>query len=361
MDTNSEPQGGGPGRGRETKIGLAVIAVLLGVFSVVLILRLHSEEKPPKVAGKPKPAAAGERPRAKLASGPRRPTVVSAKQGAGASPAPRASRGEGDAWGNAGDAGPESAGPPAVYIPEPSETDTADRYGGRYARTGGTSAAGAQSRYARDDAAAGEAVAADAAAGEEQFAGAAADDESHDAEDEEAHLADPFRRRSGGALYTGDSYVAVPNDNYWTISEKVYGTGAYFKAIQEHNRDRYPDDGPIHVGDAIRVPAQEVLEQTYPELCPKRRNTRPGGPGLLVSTPRRAGRRVYTVEEGDTLFDIARHELGKASRWAEVYELNREQLGDDFDYLAPGMELSLPADTEEADPLASQPGGPLSR
>ncbi len=55
------------------------------------------------------------------------------------------------------------------------------------------------------------------------------------------------------------------------------------------------------------------------------------------------GDRTYVVREDDTLFDIARRELGKSSRWVEIYELNRERLGEDFEYLTPGMEIALPA------------------
>ena len=51
---------------------------------------------------------------------------------------------------------------------------------------------------------------------------------------------------------------------------------------------------------------------------------------------------MYVVEEGDTLFDIAKYELGQASRWGELYELNRDVLGDQGDHLKPGMELRLP-------------------
>ena len=65
-----------------------------------------------------------------------------------------------------------------------------------------------------------------------------------------------------------------------------------------------------------------------------------------------SGSRTYTVAEGDTLFDIARYELGKASRWAEIYELNRDALGKDFDYLVPGTQLVLPQDTSRSpDPI----------
>ena len=67
------------------------------------------------------------------------------------------------------------------------------------------------------------------------------------------------------------------------------------------------------------------------------------------------GGRTYTVAEGDTLFNIARYELGKASRWAEIYDLNRDVLGKDFNYLTPGMKLVLP-DNEKADVLTRRSG-----
>jgi nucleoid-associated protein YgaU len=54
------------------------------------------------------------------------------------------------------------------------------------------------------------------------------------------------------------------------------------------------------------------------------------------------------------LFNIARYELGKASRWAEIYELNRDVLGKDFNYLAPGTQLTLP-DGEKSDVIAQPP------
>jgi nucleoid-associated protein YgaU len=152
-----------------------------------------------------------------------------------------------------------------------------------------------------------------------------------------------------------DSYTVEPNDNFWRISQKVYGTGAYFKALEEHNRRQFGDRPLINVGDVVSTPPVSVLQQNYPELSPKersvsaeRRNT------ALISTPTRGGR-TYTVSEGDTLFDIARQELGKASRWAEIYELNRDQLGEDFNYLSPGMQLVMPTRGDKTDPIATRP------
>ncbi|MEX0713913.1 MAG: LysM peptidoglycan-binding domain-containing protein [Pirellulales bacterium] len=158
-----------------------------------------------------------------------------------------------------------------------------------------------------------------------------------------------------GSSRTG-SYTVEPNDSFWSISEKVYGSGSYSKALEAHHREQFPDGGQIAAGDTVSVPDVGVLEQTYPTLVPKRRGA--AGKSRMVppgTATRGGGRvRVYAVQEGDTLFDIARFELGRAARWAEIYELNRDQLGEDFNYLAAGMELVLP-DDQRPDPVASDP------
>lgn len=151
------------------------------------------------------------------------------------------------------------------------------------------------------------------------------------------------------------TYVIQPNDNYWTISQKLYGTGAYFQALAEHNRKRFPDETRLRAGEAIDAPAVAELEKSYPSLCPNPNHRDATKRHLsVVGTPRRLGGRTYVVQEGDTLFDIARFELGKAARWAEIYELNRDVLGAEFDHLTPGMQLILPGD-QPADTVTQQP------
>ncbi|HUY34852.1 MAG TPA: LysM peptidoglycan-binding domain-containing protein [Pirellulales bacterium] len=151
----------------------------------------------------------------------------------------------------------------------------------------------------------------------------------------------------------GETYTVRPNDNYWTISQRVYGTGSYFKALQEFNRDRYPNPDRLDVGDAVSVPDVAVLEQTYPKLCPKRRHVAAQQRTATFARSRSSAAAgqgaTYTVAEGDTLFDIARRELGSAERWAEIHDLNRDQLGDDIHYLSPGTRLTMPGDNLPAD------------
>jgi nucleoid-associated protein YgaU len=169
----------------------------------------------------------------------------------------------------------------------------------------------------------------------------------------------PLARSAGEAAPSGAYVVQATNDSFAKISKKVYGTEGYFKALHEYNREQYPNPDLIDIGDEIAVPDVAVLQQAYPGLCPKPRNAPAeprGGAMRLASRGSSArGGRPYLVAEGDTLFDIAKRELGKASRWKEIYDLNQDQLGEDFNYLSPGMELSLPGKGDKPDPVADRP------
>lgn len=149
-------------------------------------------------------------------------------------------------------------------------------------------------------------------------------------------------------------YTVQPGDSLWTVSEAAYGTGGYFKALAAHNRAMLPKSDKLTVGSQLSVPAMEDLQRDYPSLCPRPRKSAvvKAGATRASSVQPRSGRDVYIVNEGDTLFTIARYELGKATRWAEIYDLNREALGEDYDHLRPGMELAMPARGAEA---AAQP------
>ncbi|TME71495.1 MAG: LysM peptidoglycan-binding domain-containing protein [Chloroflexi bacterium] len=63
----------------------------------------------------------------------------------------------------------------------------------------------------------------------------------------------------------------------------------------------------------------------------------------LEKAPTEAKAKTYTVDSGDNLSAIARQELGDANRWREIYELNKDTIGDNPDLIQPGMELKLPS------------------
>lgn len=143
------------------------------------------------------------------------------------------------------------------------------------------------------------------------------------------------------------TYVVQPNDNYAKISKRLYGNEAYYQALAQYNIKKYPNVHDLQPNDVILTPTVAELEKLYPGSCPSAthreamasRSRSPNAPSHVGDG------QVYVVQEGDTLFDIANSELGKASRWPEIYERNKETLGKQFDYLTPGMRLVMPNGT----------------
>ncbi|MGE0607001.1 MAG: LysM peptidoglycan-binding domain-containing protein [Pirellulales bacterium] len=158
----------------------------------------------------------------------------------------------------------------------------------------------------------------------------------------------------------GNEFIVYAGDEFFTISQRLFGTGGYGQAIAQHNRARLPTDGTLAAGDVLNIPSAAELRRLYPQLCPQvaaNEESSPTGVGLTVSRPRaRLQRRTYTVGDGESLFDIARTELGRADRWVDIYQLNQSAIGETVDYLAPGTVLTLPYELA-SDQTTSRPGG----
>jgi len=53
-------------------------------------------------------------------------------------------------------------------------------------------------------------------------------------------------------------------------------------------------------------------------------------------------KQVYVVKSGDSLSKIAKELLGDASRWPEIYELNKDVIGDNPNLIKPGQKFKIP-------------------
>lgn len=56
-----------------------------------------------------------------------------------------------------------------------------------------------------------------------------------------------------------------------------------------------------------------------------------------------AGTKTYVVKSGDSLSEIAQREMGDGDRWKELYEANKDAIGDNPDLIHAGTELTIPA------------------
>jgi DNA-binding SARP family transcriptional activator/LysM repeat protein len=129
------------------------------------------------------------------------------------------------------------------------------------------------------------------------------------------------------------TYVVQPRDTLWGIAERLLGNGERYIEIADLNYGHPQPDGRaltdahwIYPGWSLRLPADAATPD------------RIGGPY-----------RRYTVQPGDTLWDIAGRHLGDPTRHPEIYNLNaghRQPDGEiltDPDLIRPGWTLLLPA------------------
>lgn len=148
----------------------------------------------------------------------------------------------------------------------------------------------------------------------------------------------------------GDYYVVRPQDNFWTISRKKYGTARYFMALAQLNKAHVPDPTRMRPGLKVATPPTEILETRFAQYLPKGSAVEPasgerpagksGPAGFFMNSD---GKAMYRTGEKDTLSDIAARHLGRASRWIQIYEMNRDKLATP-NQLKIGTELVLPAD-----------------
>jgi len=146
-------------------------------------------------------------------------------------------------------------------------------------------------------------------------------------------------------------YNVRAGDNYWTISKKVYGSARYFLALSRANARRISDPNKMRPGMKVLIPQIADLQADNPDLFPRGAAEGRGTAGSPASKPKlpsgmflgNQGAPMYRVGASDSLTRISQKHLGRASRWVQIYELNRHQLKSPND-LTIGTVLQLPAD-----------------
>ena len=153
-----------------------------------------------------------------------------------------------------------------------------------------------------------------------------------------------------------DKITAGENESFWTIAQRVYDDGRYFHALYEVNRNLVPDFETIEPGTVLLAPSKSELEERFPNLCPGRASSTEDQEtdSSKGDQPETDGspNGHYVTQKGDTLFDIARWELGQASRYHEILKLNVDQLPiytRSDSPLKAGIKLKIPAKTVSGD------------
>ncbi|MFB8080115.1 LysM peptidoglycan-binding domain-containing protein [Streptomyces sp. NPDC056013] len=128
---------------------------------------------------------------------------------------------------------------------------------------------------------------------------------------------------------------ARPAESLWSIAEKVYGHGELYTKIADANEGRQMTDGTTFHADA---PIQPGWILALPEAPTAQAPAAPSQPSDGS----------YTVQGGDTLWNVAEEELGDGERYGELFEANKGAptpdggTFDNPDLIVPGQVLDLP-------------------
>jgi Dyp-type peroxidase family len=114
------------------------------------------------------------------------------------------------------------------------------------------------------------------------------------------------------------TYVVRQGDDLAKISQRAYGDDSIYTLIYDANKNVIgPNPNILVAGQILYIP-----------ILP--RNTRP-----------EAGKE-YTVLPGDDLFLIAERAYEDGNRFREIYEVNRDVIGNDATVLIPGQRIRIP-------------------
>lgn len=135
------------------------------------------------------------------------------------------------------------------------------------------------------------------------------------------------------------THVVASGDSFAKLAERYYGSQKHVRTLLAANPTIDPK--AMRVGSTITIPPLSDGSSHTSEAAGSKPGARSSkSEARPVPGP---GQHEYTVAEGDTLYTIAEKHLGSGNRWPEVYELNKEEVGNDPMTLRVGHVILLPA------------------
>jgi nucleoid-associated protein YgaU len=150
-------------------------------------------------------------------------------------------------------------------------------------------------------------------------------------------------------------YTVQDGDNLSLIAEKFYGPQEGCKRenvemLFRANKNKLSSPDFLQVGQRLLIPPLKRLREgsvqasaTYEQgLFEKAEDLESSTMSLASTVMAKAGRsRDYVVKEGDSLWLIAKEQLGNSGRYVEIVSLNKDIIEDE-EQLDVGMRIKLP-------------------
>jgi len=148
----------------------------------------------------------------------------------------------------------------------------------------------------------------------------------------------PLNPGRGGLTVDTEPIVhyVKPGETLYTIAQRYYGNGEYYRSIIEANPGRVLANGHVREDVRLVIPNKAGLIQAAGQGASPETN----GSQQVVTAD------VIVVQSGQTLSSLAQRYLGSSSRWRDLFDANRDLI-DSPRELAPGMKLKIPVTSRE--------------
>jgi nucleoid-associated protein YgaU len=145
----------------------------------------------------------------------------------------------------------------------------------------------------------------------------------------------PASAPRGGELLT---YTIKAGQTLCDAAEALLGDRGRWHELYVHNKDKLPDPDRVRAGLTLVFPREAAT--TKAAAAPRDRSGRCAtAADAPVATAPAGGGHSYTVQKGDTLYSIARKQLGNGGRWRELVSLNHLR----SETVVVGTTIALPA------------------
>lgn len=137
-------------------------------------------------------------------------------------------------------------------------------------------------------------------------------------------------------------YTWQAGDTFPILAQRFYGDASRLATLRRVNEGRFD----VQPGERVLIPIYD-LDGAIPTygVPPAVAGAAPAKAAITTPAPAKADAsgtpRVHLVKEGESLWKIAKQELGAGSRWKEIYDANRDVLTSP-EALHTGIKLRIP-------------------
>jgi len=135
-----------------------------------------------------------------------------------------------------------------------------------------------------------------------------------------------------------DTYTVKEGDSIASIWRSISGSERGWEKLLAANPG--VDPSRLRIGQVLKVPDHKAAAAS---------EAKETASGTATTKPASG---TYTVQSGDTLSRIAAKTLGDSKRWKEIYEANRDTLGNDPSALEVGQSIKIPGKGGATKPAA---------